>query len=52
MGKPKIHLAYSSKEEPGQASAGCATNSLIAATVHDIYRKLGLCECVAAQKRA
>jgi hypothetical protein len=52
MAKQKIYLAYSSKEGQRQSSGECTTNSSLAATVHDIYRKLGLCECVGVQKRA
>ena len=52
MGKPKVHLAYSSKEGHGQSSSGCTTSGPFATALHDIYRKLGLCECAGAPKRA
>lgn len=50
MGKHKIHFA-SSQVAPKDSSSGCSANSPLAATVHDIYRKFGLCECVGVQRK-
>lgn len=52
MGKLKLQFASSSKAAPREVANGCTANSPLAATVHDIYRKFGLCECVGVQRRA
>ena len=51
MGKLKIQLMDSFKDLQKQGSGGCPTNTPFSATVHEIYRKLGLCECVWIEKR-
>lgn len=51
MVKPKIHFS-STKTSHKESSSGCSANSPLASTVHDLYRRFGLCECVGEQRRA
>lgn len=48
----QIHKEISTRIDRSQQATGCSPSTPLGTTVHDFYRKFGLCECAGDSKRS